>query len=248
MKFIYLTTNLINGKKYIGQHTTDKEEDGYLGSGILLTKAVNCYGKENFKRDILCYCETQEELDVMEKYYIEKYQAVENDDYYNLKEGGQEGDGWQALKRWRKANPEKAMEHDKRAAQNLKKWAEENPEKVQENIKIWIEAGHQYYRDNPEKLKEHIKLLNQKKEEWQKQNPEQHKKQVDEWRRKGSETNSKKVKCLTTNEIFSSISEAGRTYNIPQPNISKALTGERKSAGKHPITKEKMFWSWVTEE
>ena len=63
MKFIYLTTNLVNGKRYIGQHTTNNLQDGYLGSGVLILKAIEKYGTENFQREILCYCETQEELD-----------------------------------------------------------------------------------------------------------------------------------------------------------------------------------------
>ena len=37
--FIYLTTNLINGKKYIGQHYGEIT-DNYLGSGTLITKSI----------------------------------------------------------------------------------------------------------------------------------------------------------------------------------------------------------------
>ena len=52
--YIYKTTNLINKKIYIGQHTADKFDTNYLGSGLLITKAINEYGKANFKVELLC--------------------------------------------------------------------------------------------------------------------------------------------------------------------------------------------------
>lgn len=64
--YIYITTNKINGKKYIGQHK-GKPDDNYLGSGINLIKAIKKYGKENFFKEILCFCETREEADIKEK-------------------------------------------------------------------------------------------------------------------------------------------------------------------------------------
>ena len=63
--FIYITTNLINGKKYIGQHKGDGT-DNYLGSGDRLIIAIKKYGKCNFKREILCFAESKEELDLLE--------------------------------------------------------------------------------------------------------------------------------------------------------------------------------------
>ena len=37
--YIYLTTNLVNGKKYIGQHY-GRLDDKYFGSGVIITKAI----------------------------------------------------------------------------------------------------------------------------------------------------------------------------------------------------------------
>lgn len=85
---LYETTNLINGKKYRGIHKTNNLEDGYLGSGLALTNAVNKYGKENFKRDILEYCSDYDELLEREKIYVD-IEWVECDNNYNLKTGGQ---------------------------------------------------------------------------------------------------------------------------------------------------------------
>lgn len=85
---IYETTNLINGKKYIGIHKTSNIEDGYIGSGLALEKAVNKYGKENFKREILEFCSSYDELINKEKIYVDK-DWVKDKSNYNLKTGGQ---------------------------------------------------------------------------------------------------------------------------------------------------------------
>lgn len=53
--FIYMTTNMINGKKYIGKRLYDKRGiwKEYLGSGVLLKRAIRKYGRQSFKRDII---------------------------------------------------------------------------------------------------------------------------------------------------------------------------------------------------
>lgn len=47
--YVYLTTNLVNNKKYIGQHYGEVT-DSYIGSGSILKKAIEKYGKNNFKK------------------------------------------------------------------------------------------------------------------------------------------------------------------------------------------------------
>ena len=86
--FIYETTNLVNLKRYRGIHKTSKIDDGYLGSGIALINAIEKYGKQNFKREILEFCSSYEELLEKEKIYVDEH-WVKDYSNYNLKTGGQ---------------------------------------------------------------------------------------------------------------------------------------------------------------
>jgi hypothetical protein len=65
--FIYKTTCLINGKYYIGMHSTNELNDGYIGSGKRLWYSVRKYGKENFKCEILEFLPDRELLAVRER-------------------------------------------------------------------------------------------------------------------------------------------------------------------------------------
>ena len=73
--YVYETINLINGKKYIGKHVSNSFDSNYYGSGKNLIKAFNKYGKENFSIKILKECDSLEELNKEEIYYIKKFNA-----------------------------------------------------------------------------------------------------------------------------------------------------------------------------
>lgn len=86
--FIYITTNLINGKRYLGQRKFITGWQKYLGSGQLLQKAIKKYGKHNFKRDIILICYSGDELNNAEYILSIVYNVVESDDWYNIVYGG----------------------------------------------------------------------------------------------------------------------------------------------------------------
>jgi hypothetical protein len=67
---IYKTINQINGKFYIGMHSTNKLNDGYLGSGYKLRRSINKHGRENFKIEYLEFFDTRENLINREKELI----------------------------------------------------------------------------------------------------------------------------------------------------------------------------------
>lgn len=82
---VYMTINKINGMMYIGRDSSDR--NNYIGSGSKLALAIAKYGKENFEKIILERCNSFEELKQREEYWIEKYQAKKNDNFYNMTNG-----------------------------------------------------------------------------------------------------------------------------------------------------------------
>ena len=244
---IYITTNLQNGKQYIGYHH-GYDDDDYLGSGKEILAAIKKYGKKNFTRDILERCESKETAKEQEKKWIAFYNAVEDKNFYNLSKGGEYDIGWEQLHEWRKRNPEKARELDLQAKARLIEWWKNHPEAWAERDARLKEHSTKWREEHPEEVQEIMKKVNAAKEKWQKEHPEEYQAEVDRWRRMGSEANSQKIRCITTGEIFPSQCEAARHYNIIQANISKVLKGERKSAGKHPVTGAKLYWERVIED
>ena len=87
---VYITTNIINGKKYIGKDTRNRPN--YLGSGKILRRAITKYGKENFIKETLCEAKDQQDLCELEIYYIDYYGADKSDLFYNITKGGDGGE------------------------------------------------------------------------------------------------------------------------------------------------------------
>ena len=88
--YVYIITNKINHKFYIGKHSTNNLNDGYMGSGAAINKAIQKYGVENFSKRILCFCDSAEDAYKVEEFLVTKY-IISRDDCYNLKSGGEGG-------------------------------------------------------------------------------------------------------------------------------------------------------------
>lgn len=117
--FTYKITNLINNKYYLGIHMTNNLNDGYLGSGVAIRKAIKKYGKQNFKKDILEYYSCYKDLAIAETKLITE--TVVNDPLsYNLTLGGIGGPAF------------KGKHHSKETKQKLK---EIRKQQIQKTIK-----------------------------------------------------------------------------------------------------------------
>jgi len=82
MAYVYLTTNKINGKKYIGSSRKNQIDENYYGSGKVIKDALKKYGKNNFQRDILWEGKGNERK--IETYFLEEVNAASNPLYYNM--------------------------------------------------------------------------------------------------------------------------------------------------------------------
>lgn len=108
--YIYETTNLINGKKYIGKHKADRFlGERYLGSGTALVNAVRKYGVQNFRVRLIDTCQSNEDMIQKEMYWIKYYDAVKSNKYYNIVEGSSPFEGSAANKNgmYNKVSPNK---------------------------------------------------------------------------------------------------------------------------------------------
>lgn len=83
---VYMTTNRVNGKIYIGQHKGNNKY--YKGGGKVLKQAFKKHGWDNFECLILEQCDDQKSLDEAEIYWIKFYNSTDRRVGYNIAEGG----------------------------------------------------------------------------------------------------------------------------------------------------------------
>lgn len=87
--YVYQTLNILNNKIYVGQHKSEFYDSKYYGSGKYLKRAIKRYGIENFTNKILEWCNTKEELNDREIYWIKKLKSRNKKIGYNITEGGE---------------------------------------------------------------------------------------------------------------------------------------------------------------
>lgn len=89
--YVYKITNLVNGKIYIGKHSTNNLNDNYMGSGVVLHQAYQKYGLECFNKEVIQFYTNNVELNQGEIYWIAQFNSTDPNIGYNRTFGGDGG-------------------------------------------------------------------------------------------------------------------------------------------------------------
>ena len=219
--YIYKTTNLINNKIYIGKHLSNSYDSKYYGSGVLLIKAIEKYGIDNFKNEIIDIAETEEELNKKEFEYINQYKSEYGRNCYNIASGGTGGNTLQYASKEKYNNFIEKMsiinknrcssnEFKEKTSKRMKKLYENEVEREKQRQKQYI-----FWKNNQEAHKRQSEIVT-----------EMHK------RYKGKWNNGKAIPCIMifnhTAYNFNYLSEflefVKMNYNLhPGRNIIKRM-------------------------
>ena len=213
-----------------------------MGSGNIFRKALKTYGKENFIRNIICVCYSEEELDDTEYQISVFLDVVESDDYYNLVYGGGTSRGWHPSQETKdkigaKAKERFANQENHPMYGKPGKFGEENPMfGISRKERMDDDTYKQWYKDvekNPFYGRHHT---------------EESRKKMSDKRKDGQMYCCQPIYCTELDQYFYAASEAEKILNIDSSTIRKCCNGKRKSAGKHSVTGEPLHWKDVTKE
>lgn len=153
--YVYITVNTISNKYYIGQHTAKegKKDNYYLGSGYILQKAIKKYGRSVFKNYVIEWADTQVKLDELEQKWISKFNAVNSEQFYNIRTGGRNGFTSEDIKLFWKlglykdisgnANPAKRQDVKEKLSKSTRDYANTHKEEMilrgEKHKKLWKE-------------------------------------------------------------------------------------------------------------
>jgi len=161
--YVYITSNLINGHKYIGDRSCNcnPEEDIYLGSGTYYKNAEKLYGKQNFKKEILEFFPTKQEAFNSQEKYIKQYNTLKPNGYNLSPKGGNNVRGChseETIEKNRQSNiGKKHTIEAKIKMSNSHKGKKQSPETIQKRIKT---MGDPWNKGKPNSIEHNKNISN----------------------------------------------------------------------------------------
>ena len=231
---VYIHTNKVNGKRYVGITRQSVQERWREGKGykycILFDRAIKKYGWDGFDHEIFASNLTEEEAQHMEKLLIKELKTQDPEFGYNISDGGsttkisEEGRKKLSEKMLGEKNPcfGKIYTAEERARISEQTRGERNPN-----------YGRKHTEEERRKISEAITGRHLS---------EEHKRKISEYnkgryvgrpRPEGSGKLPKKVLCVETGEVFDSIADAARAKGLykRKSRISSVCMGKAKMCG-----------------
>jgi hypothetical protein len=158
LHYVYVIENLVNGKIYIGKHSTPIIDDGYFGSGKALRAAIKKYGVECFEKTIIKECSSAEEAFQIEAEIVDE-EFVSSVMTYNLRAGGKGGLGKTKTSGWKRVNDDISFEERSKRSKELWKRSDyrkkmiaissskERNEKISKGVKKWRSENKQIHSE-----------------------------------------------------------------------------------------------------
>ena len=240
--YVYMHKNLFNNKIYIGITKKKPEYRWNNGNGYKKNKEffedIILYGWKNFEHIILFSNLTKEEANKKEIELIKQYDTRNPEKGYNKSEGGETEPGdFTKMIEWQRTHKKFGEEncHSKKvkcintgdifgSIMEAERWS--NSSKVGE-----VCRGNRLYAGTHPITKEKLKWAFADENE---------KVTIECHINKREQNKIKKIKCITTGEIFENGKDAERKTGICVCNILRVCRGERKTAGK-------MKWKYYEE-
>ena len=244
---IYIHKNKINNKVYIGQTSQSLEKRWGNGSGYKTStkfyNAIQKYGWDNFEHIVLFSNLDADTANKIEEMLIKQCRSTEDDYGYNIKHGGSNHNHSEETKR-------KIGEANK-ISQKGKQWT--NSQKELMSNMFSGENNPFYGKRHTEESKRKISEARKGKASGE-NHPFYGKHHTEESLDKMSKNRlgkgGKKVRCINTGEVFDTMMDAARWCGLKtSSSIGQVCnkTGKQKTAGKHPITGEKLYWEFVED-